>query len=664
MNEPSEQEVVYMTSKYGQQYECQLPNIAELELEMEEEKAASEIGVSELLKPMETAPCIRKTKDWWSYQFCYGKNIEQFHLENDKIIGDVVVLGIYDSETDWSDNATTDSRKNRLNRYHSHNYVNGSTCDLNGKPRQAEVRFHCAEGEGDSISRIDEPTTCSYILTIHTTRICHHPYLKPPPKVKPKSVLCSPALTQDQFDIYLYREEQTKMEKERKEEENEKLAQGMKAAWFKQLLSKKSKDESEEEEEVDKTKAGSVGDEEGNAYSQELRDVLDKYSDSLSVASIDDAIALGIDPKTLAKVLVDIMDSVQDSLEAIDEEVIALESELGANKPKRPASESDREEDEVEDQIEEEEEEEEEEDDDEFSEKDYKSLLTDYRDGIDNMGVTDDEAARLMALADELEKSFENVEAVDKLLNANTGEDELDINKNDFRVPEEEEEGGRVDKTGEETRILEDGEKGDDKEKDEEEEEEDIKEDAEKMLISKVNDLIKKLQSDTATKGKAVGQSGDSQTGEDAAADGDVEDRVRVRVTRISMNQETGANTQEKEVNLYDPEHKSLEEAIQDHLEQSGIQVEGGKIELKVLSYKPDGWPDPEEDDSNIAILSEEETTYFKNIVSGLLGSQGQAEEVKHHKLEKNYRFQWDKNNHMQSEEIEPEEDNSPNSLF
>lgn len=41
------------------------------------------------------------------------------------------------------------------------------------------------------------------------------------------------------------------------------------------------------------------------------------------------------------------------------------------------------------------------------------------------------------------------------------------------------------------------------------------------------------------------------------------------------MNQETGANTQEKEVNLYDPEHKSLEEAIQDHLEQSGIQVEG-----------------------------------------------------------------------------------------
>lgn len=65
-----------MTSKYGQQYECQLPNIAELELEMEEEKAASEIGVSELLKPMETAPCIRKVtsyqnKDLWILMLSY-----------------------------------------------------------------------------------------------------------------------------------------------------------------------------------------------------------------------------------------------------------------------------------------------------------------------------------------------------------------------------------------------------------------------------------------------------------------------------------------------------------------------------------------------------------------------------------------------------------------
>lgn len=46
----------------------------------------------------------------------------------------------------------------------------------------------------------------------------------------------------------------------------------------------------------------------------------------------------------------------------------------------------------------------------------------------------------------------------------------------------------------------------------------------------------------------------------------------------------------------------------------------GGKIELKVLTYKPDEWPE-DEDETSIAILSEEETTYFKNIVSGLLVS-------------------------------------------
>lgn len=34
-----------------------------------------------LLKPMETAPCLIKTVDWWTYEFCYGSVIKQYHLE-------------------------------------------------------------------------------------------------------------------------------------------------------------------------------------------------------------------------------------------------------------------------------------------------------------------------------------------------------------------------------------------------------------------------------------------------------------------------------------------------------------------------------------------------------------------------------------------------------
>ena len=61
----------------------------------------------------------------------------------------------------------------------------------------------CAEGQGDSIHRIDEPSSCAYVLNIHTSRTCHHPYLRPPPSLKPRPILCYPALEQDQYDKYL-----------------------------------------------------------------------------------------------------------------------------------------------------------------------------------------------------------------------------------------------------------------------------------------------------------------------------------------------------------------------------------------------------------------------------------------------------------------------------
>ncbi|KAJ8036555.1 Protein OS-9 [Holothuria leucospilota] len=657
---PLNQEVMYMTSKYGQQYECQLPDITELEVELEEEKAASEIGVSELLKPMETAPCLRKTKDWWSYEFCYGKQIDQFHLEQDKIVGDVVTLGFYESETDWSDNATTDSRKNRLNRYHSHSYVNGTKCDINGKPRQAEVRFHCAEGEGDSIARIDEPTTCSYILTIHTTRICHHPYLKPPPKVKPKSVLCSPALTQDQFDIYLYHEEQAKLELKKKEQEMRERAEEKTAAWLESLLgtSKKEEDEDDadserEDDDADTSvTAGTLKD------GEELEELLDKYSDALSVENIDAALSAGVEPKVLAKLLENIMGTVQDSIAAIDEEVEALEADA-----KKDASSKD-------------EEEEEDEDDDEIDEQDYKALLDEFRDGIDDMGVSNEEAQRLLALADELEKSFQTVESVDKLLNSQNSQSQGDESEGQERDGEEastneteglqETEGGEesseegvesseegVESSEEGTEIGTVKEDGDTDEEDDQDEDEDEfldDKEAEEKLVQRVNEMIKKLKADHG-KGKALGTS----SRKDEEGEDNTDDRVRVRVTRIKMNQDAGSDDREKEVNLYDTEHKSLEDAIRDHLEQSGIQVEGGKIELKVLTYKPDDWPEAE-DETSIAILSEEETTYFKNIVSGLLGHQGQVEEVRHQKLENNYRFHWNSDSHRVKDSDREEE--------
>ncbi|MBN3272109.1 OS9 protein, partial [Polyodon spathula] len=95
------------------------------------------------------------------------------------------------------------SKQHRLKRYHSQTYVNGSTCDLNSAPRETEVRFICEEGSSDHITRVDEPQSCSYVLTVHTPRTCQHPFLRPTSTSKPQPIKCQPALSPEQYMEYV-----------------------------------------------------------------------------------------------------------------------------------------------------------------------------------------------------------------------------------------------------------------------------------------------------------------------------------------------------------------------------------------------------------------------------------------------------------------------------
>ncbi|NWH41848.1 OS9 protein, partial [Chloropsis hardwickii] len=189
----------------GQRYECRLPPAAvgPPPGPPRDPRLYNGSGVAELLRPMGTAPCLLKTKDWWTYEFCYGRHIQQYHLEESEIKGDILVLGYYQSAFDWDDETAKASKQHQLRRYHSQSYVNGSRCDLTGRAREAEVRFLCEEGAGDYIARVDEPQSCSYVLTVHTTRICHHPFLRPAPGLAPQPIRCQPALSPAQYVQYV-----------------------------------------------------------------------------------------------------------------------------------------------------------------------------------------------------------------------------------------------------------------------------------------------------------------------------------------------------------------------------------------------------------------------------------------------------------------------------
>ncbi|XP_005079826.1 protein OS-9 isoform X4 [Mesocricetus auratus] len=217
-------DVVVVSSKYKQRYECRLPAGAiHFQREREEEAPAYQgPGIPELLSPMRDAPCLLKTKDWWTYEFCYGRHIQQYHMEDSEIKGDVLYLGYYQSAFNWDDETAKASKQHRLKRYHSQTYGNGSKCDLNGRPREAEVRFLCDEGagiSGDYIDRVDEPLSCSYVLTIRTSRLCPHPLLRPPASAAPQAILCHPALQPDEYMAYLQRQAESKQQEEKITEE-------------------------------------------------------------------------------------------------------------------------------------------------------------------------------------------------------------------------------------------------------------------------------------------------------------------------------------------------------------------------------------------------------------------------------------------------------------
>uniref|UniRef100_A0A8C9ARU5 Endoplasmic reticulum lectin n=1 Tax=Prolemur simus TaxID=1328070 RepID=A0A8C9ARU5_PROSS len=171
-------DVVIVSSKYKQRYECRLPAGAiHFQREKEEEAPAYQgPGIPELLSPMRHAPCLLKTKDWWTYEFCYGRHIQQYHMEDSEIKGEVLYLGYYQSAFNWDDET---------------------------------AKFLCDEGagiSGDYIDRVDEPLSCSYVLTIRTSRLCPHPLLRPPASATPQAILCHPSLQPEEYMAYIQRQ--------------------------------------------------------------------------------------------------------------------------------------------------------------------------------------------------------------------------------------------------------------------------------------------------------------------------------------------------------------------------------------------------------------------------------------------------------------------------
>ncbi|KAL4888660.1 glucosidase II beta subunit-like protein-domain-containing protein [Aspergillus ambiguus] len=183
---------------------------------------ATDRGI-ELLREME-GKCMYYVSGWWSYSFCYKKQVKQFHalpsgsgipnyppMEDPSTLS--FILGRFpDADHDEDDYAEPERRKSSSSsstdmaelqtkggsRYLVQHLRGGDRCDLTGRDRKIEVQFHCHPQSTDRIGWIKELTTCSYLMVIYTPRLCNDVAFQPPQQDEVHSIECREILSPEQ----------------------------------------------------------------------------------------------------------------------------------------------------------------------------------------------------------------------------------------------------------------------------------------------------------------------------------------------------------------------------------------------------------------------------------------------------------------------------------
>ncbi|XP_014662882.1 PREDICTED: protein OS-9-like isoform X2 [Priapulus caudatus] len=673
---------VLISSKHGQQYQCALPDTqVSIEKEKEDEKVATEIGISELLKPLSDAPCLIKEAGWWIYEFCYGKYITQYHLEGKKRSGDEIVLGIYESEYDWIENGEkkqSAKNENQLSRYHSQHYVNGTKCDLTEKERKTEVRFMCEEGKGDYIARIEEPQTCSYIVTVHTMRICHHPYLKRPQKLKSHPIVCSPALSQQQYDRYLKVEEAERVKEELAAKKAEVLAH-LKGTKTESAEAKSDavisgdnlvrESDGRQEDGENKVEQSSEQDAVGAERVEEEDEEADGVSVQMKVINSEeelDRYMKEVAKEAQSQMVIKHYKSFQDETLKLleesesDEEYDDYEEKLTEQLEKELMEEYEKELNtvlgddlsaqkvsEVRQQLEtvltSTSQEQDDDDDDDDAEQSEEWADTSDEETLDGDAENDVALTKLAnalnKLLRQLDNLEENIESNDEELDQQ-GEDALQDGAPENKMEDDQQTEPLSDLTQMPTSTAE--VRKDilmKKDKDEKEENGDVYE-ALNMKRDPANNIEREIDEEIDGEKSPSGsevQPNDREHYVSRALREKVDqykqrNSIRMRVSRIKQTLQEHMHKQ----NARSEQLKKLEGAIKEQLEKAGLDASGQKIQVRIVTTGFDVT-------DNVHMLSDEETLQFKNLIASVLGANKDMiqEKERHNVLEKNYNYVW-----------------------
>lgn len=295
VNDDLNEHQIELASIYGQQYVCNLKDVFEA-LNKSDDLANVSYNYTQIgldikenlgsLKNLNT--CIYKNQGWWTYEYCFGKYLNQFHMIADNTIeSPIIILGNFSGEFNWSIANDSYLLKDADNRfYHEEYYSNGSICDLTNEPRKVLLKLYCDEMTTQHIESIIELESCVYEIRVHTSVVCSVKGFNK--KSERLSVSCNPSLNQKDYEKYLA----IKIENEKINVDDEKI---------KDEINLDSIDLPDTPEELDKT----------NEILNKLSNTIDNLIDELSGSETNK----GNDP---LKIKVSVIDTKSDSTQKND----------------------------------------------------------------------------------------------------------------------------------------------------------------------------------------------------------------------------------------------------------------------------------------------------------------------------------------------------------
>ncbi|OZJ05065.1 hypothetical protein BZG36_02105 [Bifiguratus adelaidae] len=258
------QDVIYrrllLRGTTGQRYLCSIPNAANSGVQTNDitqedshqtRRKRIERGL-ELLEPLKE-DCLLYPDGWWVYEYCHERYIRQMHpTEQGKTPGTYLIprvddrhaisnfLGVFnvspdpadqsDSSSDKSDRVIPMSVVKRTSLYENgeqnvlvQRWAGGTVCDVTKKPRKIEVQFSCHINE--QISFIKEVSTCQYVMSIQTPRLCQENTFLPKIKEPVNNIECRPVVSDALYEVESARREVMRKEQEQEQEQAKRQAE-------------------------------------------------------------------------------------------------------------------------------------------------------------------------------------------------------------------------------------------------------------------------------------------------------------------------------------------------------------------------------------------------------------------------------------------------------